>query len=128
MSQQKIQRMVWAGAIAAVTATGAWYGAGLKTRQEIEQVRFPFSYCPSFFQYSISGAILIDRIDFPSRQVAKKVQEATPEEKIAQLEEIRATYVTKQMGIQRKIDELERRKSGMTREESIQGRERKRNW
>jgi len=72
--------------------------------------------------------ILIYRIDFPSRQVAKKVREATPEEKIAQLEEIRATYVTKQMGIQRKIDELERRKSGMTREESIQGRERKRNW
>jgi len=81
-----------------------------------------------FFSVFHSGAILIDRIDFPSRQVAKKVREATPEEKIAQLEEIRATYVTKQMGIQRKIDELERRKSGMTREESIQGRERKRNW
>ncbi len=60
--------------------------------------------------------------------MAQKVREATPEEKIAQLEEIRATLVTKQMGIQRKIDELERRKSGMTREESMQGRERRRNW
>lgn len=49
MSQQKIQRMVWTGAIAAVTATGAWYGAGLKTRQEIEQVRFPFSFVLRFF-------------------------------------------------------------------------------
>lgn len=31
---QKIKRIVWTGSIAAVTATGAWYGAGLKTRKE----------------------------------------------------------------------------------------------
>jgi hypothetical protein len=36
--QQKIRRIVWTGAIAAVTATGAWYGAGLKTTSEIKQV------------------------------------------------------------------------------------------
>jgi len=48
--QQKIRRIVWTGAIAAVTATGAWYGAGLKTKGEIKQVWFsssPLLYsCP----------------------------------------------------------------------------------
>lgn len=34
----KIRRIVWTGAIAAVTATGAWYGAGLKTDREIKKV------------------------------------------------------------------------------------------
>ena len=42
--QQKIRRIVWTVAIASVTATGAWYGAGLKTRKELSQVRlFPFT-------------------------------------------------------------------------------------
>lgn len=29
------------GGVAAITATGAWYGAGLKTRQEFKQVSLP---------------------------------------------------------------------------------------
>jgi hypothetical protein len=58
--------------------------------------------------------------------MVQKIREATPEEKIAQLEEIRATLVTKQRGIQRKIDEVERRRQGMTREESMMGQERRR--
>jgi hypothetical protein len=74
------------------------------------------------------GKIPVQRADVGLQQATQKVRELTPEEKIAQLEEIRETFVTKQMGIQRKIDELERRRSGMTREESMQGRERKRNW
>jgi hypothetical protein len=36
--QQKIRRIVWTAAIASVTATGAWYGAGLKTKSELKQV------------------------------------------------------------------------------------------
>jgi len=36
--QQKIRRIVWTGAITSVTATGAWYGAGLKTKSELKQV------------------------------------------------------------------------------------------
>jgi hypothetical protein len=36
--QQKIRRIVWTAAIASITATGAWYGAGLKTRSELKQV------------------------------------------------------------------------------------------
>jgi hypothetical protein len=42
------------------------------------------------------------------------------------LEEIRAGLVTKQRGIERKIEEVERRRNGMTREESMMGRERRR--
>ena len=37
-SKEKIRRVVWTGAIAAVTATGVWYGAGLKIAKEKKQV------------------------------------------------------------------------------------------
>ncbi|TKA59917.1 hypothetical protein B0A49_04045 [Cryomyces minteri] len=37
--QQAIRRWIITGAVAGVTATGAWYGAGLKTRQEFTQVK-----------------------------------------------------------------------------------------
>lgn len=93
--QQKVRRIVWTGAIAAVTATGAWYGAGLKTQKEIKQV-----------------------ID--------KRREATPEEKIAQLEEQRGGLIAKRIGLEKKIQELEMRANGATREESMAGRERRR--
>ncbi|KAI9804914.1 MAG: hypothetical protein M1833_006217 [Piccolia ochrophora] len=33
----KIRRIVLTGSVAAVAATGAWYGAGLKARQEFKQ-------------------------------------------------------------------------------------------
>ncbi|OQN97082.1 hypothetical protein B0A48_16886 [Cryoendolithus antarcticus] len=33
-----IRRYVLTGSVAAITATGVWYGAGLKTRQERKQV------------------------------------------------------------------------------------------
>ncbi|KAH7336196.1 hypothetical protein BKA65DRAFT_402698 [Rhexocercosporidium sp. MPI-PUGE-AT-0058] len=93
--QQKIRRIVWTGAIASVTATGAWYGAGLKTRSEVKQA------CHS---YSTS----------------------TPGEKIAQLEEQRGALIAKRLGLEKKIRELEMRAGGATREESMQGQERRR--
>ena len=34
-----IRTYVITGAVAAITAVGAWYGAGLKTRQDYGQVR-----------------------------------------------------------------------------------------
>jgi len=40
--RQKIRRIVWTAAIASVTATGAWYGAGLKTKSELKQVCLSF--------------------------------------------------------------------------------------
>jgi hypothetical protein len=36
--RQKIRRILWALSITAVTATGAWYGAGLKMQQEVKEV------------------------------------------------------------------------------------------
>lgn len=36
--QQKIRRIIMTVSVAAITATGAWYGAGLKTKQEIKRV------------------------------------------------------------------------------------------
>ncbi|GAB7352569.1 hypothetical protein MBLNU459_g2953t1 [Dothideomycetes sp. NU459] len=36
---QAVRRWVLTGSVAAVTATGAWYGAGLKTKQEYKQVK-----------------------------------------------------------------------------------------
>ncbi|KFY74931.1 hypothetical protein V499_05058 [Pseudogymnoascus sp. VKM F-103] len=34
MSRQTIRRVVMTGSVAAITATGAWYGAGLKTQKQ----------------------------------------------------------------------------------------------
>jgi len=93
--QQKIRRIVWTAAIASVTATGAWYGAGLKTKSEL-------------------------------KQLAEKRREATPAEKIAQLEEQRGGLIAKRLGLEKKIKELEMRANGATREESMQGQERRR--
>ncbi|EHL00999.1 hypothetical protein GLAREA_02373 [Glarea lozoyensis ATCC 20868] len=36
--QLKIRRIVWTGAIASVTAMGAWYGAGLKIQSEEKKI------------------------------------------------------------------------------------------
>lgn len=93
--QQKIQRIIWTGAIASITATGAWYGAGLRTSGQIK------------------------------KQIVKQ-REATPAEKIALLEEQRGALIAKKLGLEKKIKELEMRANGATREESLQGKERRR--
>lgn len=36
---QTVRRWVMTGSVAAITATGAWYGAGLKAQQEFKQVQ-----------------------------------------------------------------------------------------
>jgi hypothetical protein len=43
-STASIRRIVLTGSIAAITATGTWYGAGLKTQQERNQVSHDFFY------------------------------------------------------------------------------------
>ncbi len=53
--QQKIRRIVWTGAIASVTATGAWYGAGLKTTSEMKQV----SLLPLFNMHNYHFLIVV---------------------------------------------------------------------
>ncbi|KAI9721263.1 MAG: hypothetical protein M1812_002425 [Candelaria pacifica] len=81
--QQRIRRIVLTGAIAAITATGAWYGAGLKTRQEL-------------------------KLEVKARR------DATPAEKIAQLETARSSLLARKFGLERKIADLEARKSKET--------------
>ncbi|EME48415.1 hypothetical protein DOTSEDRAFT_18949 [Dothistroma septosporum NZE10] len=39
MASSRPRVYILTGAVAAITATGAWYGAGLKTRQEFKQER-----------------------------------------------------------------------------------------
>ncbi|KAG9242720.1 hypothetical protein BJ878DRAFT_543985 [Calycina marina] len=95
LQQQKVRRIVWTGAIAAVTATGVWYGAGLKITKE-------------------------------KKQEIQKLREATPVEKIAQLEEARGVLLAKRGGLERKIREVELRRQGKSREESMAGMERRR--
>ncbi|KAJ9635501.1 hypothetical protein H2201_003158 [Coniosporium apollinis] len=78
--QQQIRRLVMTGAVAAVTVTGAWYGAGLKTRQEFKQEK-------------------------------KVVLEASPQERISQLENARARLVTRRTELEKKISELQARRN-----------------
>jgi len=77
--QQKIRRFVMTGAVFAITATGAWYGAGLKTQQEFKKEK-------------------------------KILLEASPEERIAQLESAKARLMSKKLEMERKIAEVSARR------------------
>jgi hypothetical protein len=57
--------------------------------------------------------------------VVEKRKEATAAEQIAILEEARAGLVSKRMGIEKKLKEIEMRAQGATREESLRGQERR---
>ncbi|KAK5019972.1 hypothetical protein LTR60_000961, partial [Cryomyces antarcticus] len=97
--QQAIRRWIITGAVAGVTATGAWYGAGLKTRQEFTQVR-TLILAPT----TVADALLYHQ--------EKRVRtEATPAEKIAQLENARGGLVVKRTALERKIEEMRARRN-----------------
>ncbi|RQM06562.1 hypothetical protein DH86_00003272 [Scytalidium sp. 3C] len=61
-----------------------------------------------------------------AKQAVRERLEATTEEKIALLEEQRSTLVSKRMGLERKLKEIEARANGATMAESKVGMERKR--
>ncbi|KAI1472319.1 uncharacterized protein F4812DRAFT_454132 [Daldinia caldariorum] len=73
-----LKRVIWTGAIAAVTIVGAIYGAGLKTRSEYQQEK-------------------------------RKVVEATPEERVRDLEARRAALVAQRRPFERKLADLRAR-------------------
>ena len=83
----------------AITATGAWYGAGLKQTQEIKQVLLVFSVESCVFTNSFG-------------KQAATFREATLEERCAQLESRRDSLIAKKVGLEKKINELESRISG----------------
>ncbi|KAM3415715.1 hypothetical protein BST61_g9229 [Cercospora zeina] len=83
MAANKARLYALTGSIAAITATGAWYGAGLNMRQEY-------------------------------KQEIKKATEATPTEKLAQLETRRAQLHRTKEELQVKIDKLHGKTSDPT--------------
>lgn len=58
-------------------------------------------------------------------QRAETIRKATPAERISMLESARGELVAKKLGLERKMEELQRRKGGMSREEAGAGRERR---
>ncbi|KAF1996153.1 hypothetical protein P154DRAFT_443843 [Amniculicola lignicola CBS 123094] len=79
VAPQAVRRVVWTGAIAAVTVTGSLYGAGLKSQ-----------------------------IEFKGEK--KRVIEATLEEKITSLENVRAGLITRKIELERKMDRFTARR------------------
>ncbi|GAB7344879.1 hypothetical protein MBLNU457_3320t1 [Dothideomycetes sp. NU457] len=77
---QAVRRWVMTGSVAAITAMGAWYGAGLKIQQDVKKDK-------------------------------QQRLEATPEERIQQLEDRRARLMRDRNGMQRKLDEIKARQS-----------------
>lgn len=49
---QTVRRWVMTGSVAAITATGAWYGAGLKAQQEFKQVH-RYLCCPQHMSFHV---------------------------------------------------------------------------
>lgn len=86
----KLHRIIVAGSIVAITATGALYGAGLKTGRD-------------------------------NKKAVTTVREATPAEQLAMLETTRLSLVEKRIGLERKIEELVRRRTGAEPEAGSQG-------
>ncbi|MCJ1247175.1 hypothetical protein MMC30_004389 [Trapelia coarctata] len=76
-----LRRIILTTSIAAIAATGAWYGAGLKMGRE-------------------------------RKKEVEAVKKATPAERIAMLETARGELVAKKLGLERKIEELQRRRGG----------------
>ncbi|KIN04433.1 hypothetical protein OIDMADRAFT_17505 [Oidiodendron maius Zn] len=66
------------------------------------------------------------KIEKEQRQAIEKRREASPAALIAQLETQRGGLVAKRLGLEKKLNELEKRNQGATREESKEGMERKR--
>ncbi|KAK4636265.1 hypothetical protein CLAFUW4_02168 [Fulvia fulva] len=75
MASAKPRVYILTGAVAAITATGAWYGAGLKTRHEFKQER-----------QTITQATTSDRIASLEMSKAKLLKQRTEmQNKIDQL-------------------------------------------
>ncbi|CAD6572277.1 MAG: hypothetical protein ASARMPRED_005219 [Alectoria sarmentosa] len=74
----RARTVILTAGVTATAITGAWYGAGLKTKQEI-------------------------------KQQVKSRAEATPADKIAYLEQTRSGLMSKKIGLEHKISQLEAR-------------------
>jgi hypothetical protein len=107
-TQQAVRRWIMTAAVAGVTMTGTIYGATLKSEQDVKKVRppFPSCYSPFFsFHYAliVFNQALVMSANTNSLQQKKLVLEATPEERIAQLQVARNDLVAKRSEMERKI-------------------------
>jgi len=93
-SPAQFRTIILTGSIALIVASGAWYGAGLKMKQEAE------------------------------KEVATFTQ-AKPVDRVAMLEAARSNLVSKKMGLEQKIEELERRSASRDNGGGGLGRERR---
>lgn len=93
MATNKVRIYALTGAVAAITATGAWYGAGLNMRQEYSRVHGPPALPLTSYLHLL--------------QERTKAYEATTEEKLAQLQAMRTQLVRTKEELQIKIDKLQ---------------------
>jgi hypothetical protein len=99
------RRLVLTGSIAGVTATGAWYGAGLKMKQDNHKV--------ILFSSSIQKKktfLLLSYANVAFKKKTQKVATATPDEQVTELETYRANLIQKKIMLDKKIEELEIKK------------------
>ncbi|CAC9889934.1 unnamed protein product, partial [Aureobasidium pullulans] len=66
------RRFVLTGSIAAVTATGAWYGAGLKMKQDIKQITELETYRANLMQKKIMLDKKIDELEMKKRKEERR--------------------------------------------------------
>ena len=91
-STSRLRRIVLTGSIAAITATGAWYGAGLKVQQERNEV--------GTTTFRVFEIILI------RWQVKQATLEASDAEKMEQMQMLRGQLARQRDELQTKIDQL----------------------
>ncbi|KAJ4994472.1 hypothetical protein SVAN01_00301 [Stagonosporopsis vannaccii] len=102
-----VRRWVMTGAIAAITVTGTFYGATLKTDQEVRKVCH--HHIPSVFLLQIMPPSTYPSAWPASKPIAdslkerKRYQQASPEEIISQLTIARDDLVMKKKEMERKI-------------------------
>lgn len=104
-----VRTYILTGSVAAITATGAWYGAGLKTRQEHSQVGRLFS-------------LLLHKQGADGRRQERKVaMQASPAERIDQMETAKARLLSQRAELQAKIDRLttEKRPSATSEDTNV---------
>jgi hypothetical protein len=92
-STASIRRIVLTGSIAAITATGTWYGAGLKTQQERNQVR----HCGLLALYKHLAYVKQDK---------QATLESAASDQLAQMEALRGQLAHRRDELQAKIDQL----------------------
>ncbi len=106
----KARTIILTAGVTATAVTGAWYGAGLKTKQDIKKVRFipyPIPVSPALRIYEhLQLTELVPAQEVRARAVA------TPADRIKYLESTRSGLVGKKMELERKIRQVEGRRAG----------------